>query len=118
MDQSGFEQPTSPALFAETGDPDWDAAPWAAGQKEQWEPKPTGRPPMYGPEHFAKVASIYREAYAAGKTPTRVVARRFKTTEAAAAKWVAKCRTIGLLPPTTRGKARAGPSKPLRRKKT
>lgn len=64
-----------------------------------------GRPRKYGPEHFAEVARVYREAYANRKTPTRAVARHFKTSQTAAAKWVSKCRELGLLPKTRRGKA-------------
>ena len=78
-------------------------------------PRRGGRPAKYGVEHYVKVARIYREAYARNRTPTRAVAARFKVSETAAAKWVAKCRTpeLGLLPPTTRGKARAvGPTNP------
>jgi CRP-like cAMP-binding protein len=61
----------------------------------------------YGPEHFAEVARIYRDAYAVGRTPTRAVARHFKTTQAAAAKWIGRCRSdeLKLLPKTKRGKA-------------
>lgn len=66
-----------------------------------------GRPPKYGPEHFEEVARVYREAFAINRTPTRAVARHFETTSAAAAKWVARCRQLGLLPETSRGKARA-----------
>jgi hypothetical protein len=66
-----------------------------------------GRPPKYGPEHWQKVADVYRTAFAGKRlTPTRAVARRFKVSQSAAAKWVAKCRDLGLLPPTTRGKPR------------
>jgi hypothetical protein len=68
-----------------------------------------GRPPKYGPEHWQEVARIYREAYEHSKnrTPTRAVARHFRVSDTAAAKWVAKCRHLGLLPKTTRGKPRA-----------
>lgn len=66
-----------------------------------------GRPPKYGPEHWQKVARIYQEAWSKNRTPTRAVARHFKVSETAAAKWVARCRALGLLPKTTRGKARA-----------
>lgn len=93
-------------LFADSGDEDWDATPWAAGVVEAWEPKARGRPRIYGPEHFAEVARVYREADARSRTPTRAVARHFGVSQAAAAKWVARCRELGLLPPTTRGKAR------------
>jgi hypothetical protein len=92
--------------FAELGDPDWDEAPWASGQDE--EPK-RGRPPAYGPDHFVEVAHVYREAFARGRAPTRAVAQQFHVSESTAAKWVARCRRpeLGLLPPTTRGRARA-----------
>ncbi len=99
-------------LFADTGDREWDETPWASGQMEQWEPKKVGRPPVYGPDHFVEVARVYREAYARNRTPTRAVATHFQTTEAAAAKWVARCRELGLLPPTTQGKAKVGKLKP------
>jgi hypothetical protein len=68
-----------------------------------------GRPPRYGPEHWQEVALIYRDAYehSPNRTPTRAVARHFKVSDTAAAKWVAKCRRLELLPKTTRGKARA-----------
>jgi hypothetical protein len=68
-----------------------------------------GRPPKYDLEHWQAVAQIYRDASAqSNRKPTRSVARHFKVTESAAAKWVAKCRDLGLLPKTTRGKVRAG----------
>ena len=75
-----------------------------------------GRPPKYGPEHWQDVARIYREAYekTPNRTPTRAVARHFskvwkkQVSETAAAKWVARCRALGLLPKTTQGKPRAG----------
>jgi hypothetical protein len=70
-----------------------------------------GRPPKYGPEHFAKVAQVYSEAHANRRTPTRAVAKHFKATESQAAKWVARCRELGLLPKTTRGKARIVPER-------
>jgi hypothetical protein len=75
-------------------------------------PKRGGRPVKYGPEHYVEVARTYREAYERRRTPTRAVAARFKVSETAAAKWVAKCRDLGLLPQTTKGKARVvGPTK-------
>jgi hypothetical protein len=68
-----------------------------------------GRPPKYGPEHFVEVARVYREAYGERRRPTRAVAKHFKTTPAAAAKWVARCRSLRLLPKTSRGKASVEP---------
>jgi hypothetical protein len=65
-----------------------------------------GHPPVYAPEHWQKVAQVYRDAYAEKKrTPTRAVAREFKVSYSAAAKWVSHCRRVGLLPKTTRGRA-------------
>lgn len=69
--------------------------------------KRRGRPPKYDRRHWEDVAKTYREAYVKNRTPTRAVARRWDVTESTAAKWVAKCRSLGLLPPTRRGKARA-----------
>lgn len=84
-------------------------------RRTMWKPGKRGRPPTYGPEHFEEVARVYREAYEINRTPTRHVARHFKTTESAAAKWVARCRELGLLPKTTRGRARV--VEPKRRRK-
>ena len=83
-----------------------------------WASKPTGRgrPPKYGPEHFEEVARVYRGAFARNRTPTRDVARHFDVTESAAAKWVTRCREMGLLPTTTRGKARVSDSKARRKR--
>jgi hypothetical protein len=81
-----------------------------------------GPPPKYGPEHFAEVARVYREAYSNNRKPTRAVAQHFTrklrhgVSESAAAKWVFRCRNLGLLPQTTRGKARA--VEPSKRKRT
>jgi len=76
-----------------------------------------GRPPLYKPEHWSAVADIYRAAFADGRlTPTRAVAREFRVPQSTAAKWVARCRDLGLLPLTTRGKARsAAPPKKKRK---
>jgi hypothetical protein len=65
----------------------------------------TGRPSLYSPEHFARVAEVYTAAWRAGGNPTEEVARRFGTSRSAAAKWVARTRAMGLLLPTTKGKA-------------
>jgi hypothetical protein len=74
---------------------------WRAGVKG-------GRPPTYDVEHFVEVARIYNEANATNRTPTRAVARYFDVPQSTAAKWVARCRDprLGLLPLTSRGKAR------------
>ena len=64
------------------------------------------RPPIYDDAHWAQVASVYREGYLRGTRPMQYVARRLKVTHSAAAKWVARCRDLGLLTRTTRGRAR------------
>ena len=69
-----------------------------------------GRPSLYGPEHFARVVEVYLKTLSAGGNPTAEVARRFGVTRSAAAKWVARAREMGLLPPTTRGRAGAIPA--------
>jgi hypothetical protein len=74
-----------------------------------------GRRPKYGPEHYVEVARVYREGYKRNKTPTRYVARHFRTTPSAAAKWVAKCRAYGFLPKTKQGSARSEPRKGRKR---
>lgn len=64
-----------------------------------------GRRPMYGLPHFARVARIYADAMARGQRPTTAVAKWGQVNKSTAAKWVARARTLGLLPPTTRGRA-------------
>lgn len=66
-----------------------------------------GRPPTYDATHFAQVAEVYIEAARAGQHPTAAVREHFTVSRSAAAKWVARCRDMGLLPPTERGKPRA-----------
>ena len=52
---------------------------------------------VYGPEHFTKVADVYRAHLAAGgRVPTKAVAERFMTTKSTAAEWVARARSDGL----------------------
>lgn len=67
-----------------------------------------GRKPMYGREHYQQVADIYRDAHTKGQPPTKTVAAFFNLSSSAAGKHVAKARSMGLLPPTSRGKAKAG----------
>lgn len=67
----------------------------------------TGRPRLYGPEHYREVSLVYSEAYHKGLAPTGAVARAFHVNKSTAAKWVAKSRRLGFLPETTRGVPRA-----------
>ena len=93
-------------------------AQWAAeavpGRREEqladarlWEKSRAGRsgPKGYGAEHFVEVATIYQREALLGRKPTQAVARHFVVSKSAAAKWVAKARTMGLLPPAQKGKA-------------
>lgn len=65
-----------------------------------------GRPPE--DLSLEQVAQVYREAAVATNAPTRAVAEAFQLSRSAAAKRVARARAAGLLPPTERGRARAG----------
>jgi hypothetical protein len=93
--------------------------PISESYREAWSSERTGRgrPPKYGLDHFEDVARVYRGAFARNRTPTRGVARHFEVTESTAAKWVARCRALGLLPKTTRGRARIVDPPKRRRKR-
>ena len=56
-----------------------------------------------GTEHLSAVATIYREAEAARRNPTKTVADAFACAPSTAARWVGQARKAGLLPTTTRG---------------
>ena len=70
------------------------------------EERPTGRPRLYGRDHFEAVAAVYRQAHSTGK-PTQAVAEHFSVSSTTAAKWVARCRSpeLKLLGAATPGKA-------------
>jgi len=74
---------------------------------EAWERSKATRsgPKGYGAAHFADVATIYRTEAMRGNRPTQAVADRFVVSKSAAAKWVARARAMGLLPPAQKGKA-------------
>lgn len=65
-----------------------------------------GRPRLWGDEHFREVADVYTRAMADGFPPTTAVRTHWNVSKSTAAKWVARCRDDGLLPKTSRGKAR------------
>jgi hypothetical protein len=65
--------------------------------------KPTGRK-GHPPEHWIKVASVYRQAHSHHRPPTQAVADEFGVSKSTAAKYVARARDLELLPPTTRGR--------------
>ena len=68
-----------------------------------------GRPPGPDkpPEHWQRVAEVYRQANDAGLPPTAAVAAEFDKAYSTVNKWVARCREMGLLPPTNPGKAKS-----------
>lgn len=87
---------------------------FSQGQRENWQSlsalrgaQDPGRPPLYNDEHWTAVAQTYTEAVAKHAKPTMAVAQRFNVSKSTAAKWVAKCRKLDLLPPTSRGKSAA-----------
>jgi hypothetical protein len=57
-----------------------------------------------GSLHWKAVAEVYRDALERGDPPTQAVKAKWKVSKSAAAKWVAKCRALGLLPATSRGR--------------
>jgi hypothetical protein len=63
------------------------------------------RTPVYGRLHWQAVAEVYRDALERGEAPTLAVAAKFVVSKSAAAKWVAKCRKLELLPATTQGRS-------------
>jgi hypothetical protein len=67
-----------------------------------------GLPPVYGPEHYARVSAVYTAAWRGGSHPTKAVAAWGVVESSTAAKWVARARSLGLLAATTKGKAVAG----------
>lgn len=64
-----------------------------------------GRPPIYDPAHFEKVATIYLDAARRGDHPRAAVAGAFGVPVSRAAHWVSGARERGLIPPTARGVA-------------
>ncbi|SRR6266567_5516942 len=60
-------------------------------------------------EEVEEAAAIYRAAHRERRSPTKAVAEALRISYPAAVKRVARAREQGLLPPTTKGKARAGP---------
>ena len=58
------------------------------------------RPAIYSDDHYARVAGVYQRAVTGGsRSPTADVARAWSVSRSAAAKWVARSRALGHLPP-------------------
>lgn len=80
-------------------------------------PRP-GRKPK-GLAHYRRVAEVYQAASEAGRPPVNAVMREFGAKKGTAAKWIHLCRyEYGLLPPTTRGRQRAGGSTTTKARKS
>lgn len=61
----------------------------------------------YGAKHLGEVAKVYRAALPSGR-PTSAVAEHFNISRSAAAKQVARCREVGLLGKTAKGRPGGG----------
>ncbi|MGD0166895.1 MAG: hypothetical protein ABSC51_06345 [Gaiellaceae bacterium] len=72
-------------------------------QLKEWRAKDQRRS-RHKPEYWQEVAQTYRDAWRAGKHPTKAVAETYFLTYSAAAKQIARCRKMELLGHTTRGK--------------
>jgi hypothetical protein len=82
-------------------------APWAAMPVLQEKLALAGRGPRASSVAFyGEVARVYREALAAGKSPTKAVADWRKVSRTLAATWVHRARKAGLLSTTNQGQAR------------
>jgi len=66
-----------------------------------------GRPAYLTADDHQHVADLYRAAHEAGEPVLATIQNALHLSPSAAAKRVSVARTLGLLPPTTRGKARA-----------
>ena len=73
------------------------------GWVEAWE---KGEKPRLGLEHYQRVADAYKAAFAAGASPTKVVADTFHVSSSTAGSWVSRARhKYGLLGDTPMGRA-------------
>jgi hypothetical protein len=94
-----------------------DRERWAARAREAASLAPLvkatgeGHGRRYAPEHWQRVANVYRAALRRKEPPTRAVAEAFGLSTSAAAKQVATARERGLLPKTSKGKAAGIPAR-------
>lgn len=71
--------------------------------------KATGRPRL-GDDTYRRVADVYTAALRQGLPPTKTVGDAESISRATAATWVRRARQRGFLPPTTKGRPKAGPA--------
>lgn len=64
----------------------------------------------HAPDHYEQVAEVYDEALEAGDPPTQAVAEAFDVPYTTAARWIRRCRQLGVLPPPTPGLPRGNHS--------
>jgi hypothetical protein len=79
-----------------------DLAQEAIRQLSEGQQSKRGRPRTRGKDHFAEVARVY---VSSPTKPTKAVAEHFDVTSSTAANWVSRARELGLIAPTTRGRA-------------
>jgi hypothetical protein len=85
----------------------------ARASAEPWAEPRLGRPVNLDGSHYRAVAQAYSSALAAGKSPLVAVERQWTVPRPTASRWIAAARSAGLLPPTSRGRARGnGPLLP------
>jgi antitoxin (DNA-binding transcriptional repressor) of toxin-antitoxin stability system len=85
----------------------------ARAAAEPWAERRPGRPVKLDDSHYREVAQVYSSALAAGKSPLVAIERQWPVTRPTVSRWVAAARSAGLLPPTSRGRARGnGPILP------
>jgi hypothetical protein len=92
-------------------DPRWVDS--ARASAKPWRDHRSGRPVELGESHYGEVAQIYSSALAAGRSPLIAIERHWTVSRPTASRWIAAARSAGLLPPTSRGRARGnGPLLP------
>jgi len=82
-------------------------AAWRARRQAAWSPKKRGggRVARYTREDLEQVATIYQDAFAISKSPTKDVAEALGITRNVAAKLVMRCRAASLLEPAPSSRA-------------
>lgn len=90
LDLVDLELPEKLGVLGDAG-----VGPLSTGRKRRG---PKGKPRS----HYEAVARVYLSR---SKAPTKGVSEEFGVSHSTATKWVRKARSLGLIPPTTRGRA-------------
>lgn len=72
---------------------DWSR--WS--EPERPKRKRAGRPPVYGPEHYAEVGKVALDVRGSGGSARRAISERWTVSETTADKWMREARRLGLL---------------------